>query len=88
MSTDNDNEEATTLALRAAFYAGVGSTEEEMDVNIVVRLFKPPPPIPPPFSLPFPQAHPPSSFLCYRFSSNSKKVNISSYSPSFSSPQY
>lgn len=37
-STSDDNENATTLSLRAAFYAGLGSNEEEMDVNIVVRL--------------------------------------------------
>eukprot|EP00624_Nannochloropsis_granulata_P005731 evm.model.NODE_40864_length_14571_cov_26.281244.1 len=34
-STSDDNENATTLSLRAAFYAGLGSNEEEMDVNIV-----------------------------------------------------
>ena len=50
MSTDNGNDEATTLALRVAFYAGVGSNEEEMDVQVVVGLsIQTTPP-----SLPFP----------------------------------
>jgi len=58
MSTDNENDEAITLALRVAFYAGVGSNAEEMDVQVVVRLYSNHSPFPTLPSLP-PSVHKP-----------------------------